>query len=138
MQKNGQDCEKKYEEIEKKIYEAENNLKIQQSSVANIIERQEMVEKELADSQRALQSALSDLEKITGTDDLKTKSEALKAKVTDKRMALADMRVLLETKKRAGQERAGRIKTLKKDLSEWTTRYDNAAKRMADACLLYP
>lgn len=133
LQNHVRDCEKHYAAIEKKIYEAENNLKIKQSSLANIIERQEMVEKELADSQRALQSALSDLEKITGTDDLKTKSEALKAKVTDKRMALADMRVLLETKKRAGQERAGRIKTLKKDLSEWTTRYDNAAKRMADA-----
>jgi chromosome segregation protein len=133
LQNHVRDCEKHLATAEKKIYEAENNLKLKQASLANIIERQEMVEKELSDSDKALQSALSDLEKITGTDDLKTKSEELKGKVTDKRMALADMRALLETKKRAGQERLGRIKTLKKDLSEWTSRYDNAAKRMADA-----
>ncbi len=133
LQSHLRECEKQHAAIEKKIYEAENNLKIKQASLANIIERQEMIEKELLDSDKALQAALADLEKITGTDDLKTKSEELKAKVTDKRMALADTRALLETKKRAGQERAGRIKTLKKDLTEWGTRYDNASKRVNEA-----
>jgi chromosome segregation protein len=127
------ECEKHQTAIEKRLYEAENNLKIKHVNLANIVERRDMVEKELNDSQKALDSALSDLEKITGTDDLKAKSEELKTKVTDKRMALADTRALLETKKRSGIERAGRIKTLKKDLSDWHSRYDNASKRVSEA-----
>ena len=127
------ECEKHQTAIEKRLYEAENNLKIKHVNLANIVERRDMVEKELSDSQKALESALSDLEKVTGTDDLKAKSEELKTKVTDKRMSLADTRALLETKKRSGQERSGRIKTLKKDLSDWYSRHDNASKRVSEA-----
>jgi chromosome segregation protein len=127
------ECERHQAAIDKKLYEAENNLKLKQASLNNIIERRTMIEKEIADANTAFESAMHDLEKITGTDDLKSKSEILKSKVTDKRMALADTRALLETKKRAGQERSGRIKTLKKDIVEWTTRFDNAQKRANDS-----
>jgi chromosome segregation protein len=92
-----------------------------------------MIEKELADAETALQTSLLNLEKITGTDALKHQSEELKTKVTDKRMTLADTRALLETKKRVGLERSNRIKSLKKDVDDWNTRFENAQKRVFDA-----
>jgi len=133
LQHNLREIERHQANIDKKIYESENNLKLKQAHLNNIIERSEMISQEIEDANKALLSAEADLAQITGTEDLKSESELLKNKVTEKRMALADTRALLETKKRAGQERAGRIKTLKKDQSEWTTRFDNAKKRASDS-----
>ena len=124
--------EKEYQTLERKIYDLQNARKIAENQLLNITERKKLIERELTEADNILQKALADLDKISGTDHLKIETEKLKDTVTQKRMLLSDMRVMLETHKRSIKEREGRLKTLQKDYEEWQKRFDTAQKRIED------
>lgn len=126
------DTEKEYNQIERKIYDIQNNRKIAENKLHGITERKTLIERELSEADQTLHKALDDLEKISGTDHLQQETEKLKQSVTEKRMSLSDTRALLESHKRATKEREGRFKTLNKDYSEWQGRSEKAKKRIEE------
>jgi chromosome segregation protein len=124
--------QKQSQDLERKIYDIQNNRKIAETKMDSIAQRRILIERELTESTQILNKALDDLSKISGTDHLKEQAEALKLQVTQKRMSLSDARSLLETHRRSANERANRFKLLQKDLGGWQDRMTKANERIMD------